>query len=111
MARWHAASCFSPRVWVGVDSIPQCSACGNSAHQQLQKMTKHPPKPIPPLSPDELPGQLNLSWPSTVPYTRSIEEQDRSSDVTENQAAVPTDGFHDSLQLPKESLFRLRSQA
>lgn len=71
MARWHALSCRVPRVKVGEDSVPNCQACGNSAHQLLRDLTEHPSSPIPPPPPDEPPGQLNLSWPSTVTYTRT----------------------------------------
>ncbi|KAJ3547067.1 hypothetical protein NM208_g1697 [Fusarium decemcellulare] len=98
MARWHAPSCSSPHVCVGEDSIPKCSACGSSAHDQLQKLREHPPTSTSPIPPDEKPGQLNLSWPSSITYVRTA----RENNGIENQAAVLTDESRDSLQLPKE---------
>ncbi|RSM10019.1 hypothetical protein CDV31_007425 [Fusarium ambrosium] len=86
MTRWHFPSCQSPIVWVGEDSVPACKACGASAHEQLQQLTEHPSNPAPPLPPDEKPGQLNLYWPSTVPYTRE-------------QTAVLAGEIHDYLQI------------
>ncbi|KAH7268548.1 heterokaryon incompatibility protein-domain-containing protein [Fusarium solani] len=71
MSRWHAISCHSPRIQVGDDSIPKCQACGNCAHHLLQDLTEHPASLIPSLPPDEPPGKLNLSWPSTITYTRT----------------------------------------
>ncbi|KAJ4264272.1 hypothetical protein NW762_005468 [Fusarium torreyae] len=81
MARWHYGSCFSPRVWVDRDSVPQCSTCGGSAREQLQKLVQTS-NPIPPVPPNEPAGQLNLSWPSTVPYIRTNQENGKRLDTT-----------------------------
>lgn len=102
MARWHAASCESPRIWVGEDSIPRCKACGNSAHQLLQEQTENPSDPFSPLSPNEMPGQLNLSWPSSVPYIRTKPEKGGGLSMAENQARTLAGEFCDSPQLSNE---------
>ena len=81
MTRWHSPSCQSPLVWVGQDSVPACKACGASAHAKLKQLREHPTNPAPSLPPDEKAGQLNLHWPSSVPYTRerldALSEQSR----------------------------------
>ncbi|KAF4990010.1 hypothetical protein FDECE_14525 [Fusarium decemcellulare] len=105
MARWHAPSCSSPHVCVGEDSIPKCSTCGSSAHDQLQKMREHPPNSTSPIPPDEKPGQLNLSWPSSVPYVRTTRGNNGGLGAIENQAAALTDASRGSLQPPKEYPF------
>ncbi|RSL77128.1 hypothetical protein CEP51_009340 [Fusarium floridanum] len=87
MTRWHSPSCQSPIVWVGEDSVPACKSCGASAREHLQQLREHPSNSVPPLPPDEKPGQLNLYWPSSVSYTRQ-------------QTAALTGEIHDSLQVP-----------
>lgn len=101
MARWHATSCDSPRIQVGDDSIPKCQACGNSAHHLLQSLTEHPSSLIPSLPPDEPAGKLNLSWPSTITYTRTKSRRPSfESGVIQNHAASSA---AESLACPKLS--------
>ncbi|KLU81867.1 hypothetical protein MAPG_00948 [Magnaporthiopsis poae ATCC 64411] len=75
MSRWHKPWCGgrdgSVQIEVGSDGLPHCHNCASSPDIALllaQSVTESPGLQIPP---DEPPGQLNLSWPATVPFSRS----------------------------------------
>ncbi|KAF4963692.1 hypothetical protein FSARC_8336 [Fusarium sarcochroum] len=75
MTRWHTASCAVPQVCVGQDSVPYCKTCSASAHECLEtlKQKTHGSSSLPLIPPDKPMGQLNLSWPPTVPWTSELE--------------------------------------
>ena len=69
MARWHESSCSDPNVFISLDtSLPACKSCGRSFSLQWLRPEHQPPRDTEKPPPDEPLGQLNLSWPSTVPY-------------------------------------------
>jgi hypothetical protein len=70
MTRWHAASCTAPQVYTGQDSIPCCKACGATAHESLASLKQQASSSnsLPAIPPDEPMGQLNLCWPTGVPW-------------------------------------------
>ncbi|KAF6803450.1 heterokaryon incompatibility protein het-6-like protein [Colletotrichum plurivorum] len=67
--RWHGTDCVQPDVCVGNDLVPFCQACGISAFAVLQTLTTGESSSVPQVPADEAPGQHNLFWPPSVPYT------------------------------------------
>ncbi|KAK5657179.1 hypothetical protein OQA88_3237 [Cercophora sp. LCS_1] len=68
MSRWHLTTCQSPSVTVQADSNPKCATCGAVPDVAGLASQKRDSSASPPFPPDEKPGQLNLYWPSSVPY-------------------------------------------
>ncbi|KAK4222500.1 heterokaryon incompatibility protein-domain-containing protein [Podospora fimiseda] len=83
MARWHGKLCSEPRVTVRQDGNPCCDSCGIKCDwQELIKTQAFANSPY--LIPqNEKPGELNLWWPSSVPYSA------KSKDNSTTQSPVP----------------------
>ncbi|TLD11702.1 hypothetical protein PspLS_11785 [Pyricularia sp. CBS 133598] len=71
MSRWHEDWCVAPNVVVvQPDAKPRCHNCHKSPDiEDLRASSIGSSSTIKP-PPDEPPGQLNLSWPPTVPYAK-----------------------------------------
>ncbi|KLU92484.1 hypothetical protein MAPG_11429 [Magnaporthiopsis poae ATCC 64411] len=73
MSRWHTPECGGgdENTRVDSDGLPHCQICKSSPDLPRllsQLVAESPGLQIPP---DEPPGQLNLSWPPTIAYSRS----------------------------------------
>ncbi|KAF4452156.1 heterokaryon incompatibility HET-6 [Fusarium albosuccineum] len=93
MSRWHKATCSAPQVIVERGS-PRCTACDSEPDVEglirEQKFSGH----FAPPPPDEPLGQLNLHWPSSVPYTsanNSTETREASKEENGETAVKPND--------------------
>lgn len=90
MSRWHTTSCRTPDVFVH-DKTPACTACGSSFSYEIASKSQASASPLPPIPPDEPAGQLNLSWPPSVPYNRSglpvSSREDGSSTIVSNESS------------------------
>ncbi|KAF5027530.1 hypothetical protein F66182_347 [Fusarium sp. NRRL 66182] len=66
---------YGRQVYAGQDSVPCCETCRESAHQSLAflKQETSSSGPLPIIPPDKPADQLNLTWPSTVPWTTEVE--------------------------------------
>jgi hypothetical protein len=101
MTRWHEDDCRSPDVYVNNEYVPTCRACARfyyTTKSPLPNLKNTSPGIT--LPPDELPGQLNLSWPRDVCYvTQEIPEDSN----TQNQSSPSN--------TPREDLSRLTIDA
>ncbi|KAL8294717.1 hypothetical protein RB597_007689 [Gaeumannomyces tritici] len=73
MSRWHAPGCAGgdENILVNPNGLPHCQSCKSTPdipRLLTQQGTGLANLQVPP---DEPPGQLNLSWPPTVPYSKS----------------------------------------
>ncbi|KAJ5723419.1 hypothetical protein N7488_001454 [Penicillium malachiteum] len=107
MSRCHTPSCLIPNVFVH-DKTPACTACGSSFSYEIASKSQASVSPPPPIPPDEPPGQLNLSWPPSIPYTRSglpvSSREDGSSTIVSNE---PSSLVYDRLSREEIRLARL----
>ncbi len=93
MSRWHQPSCPGPNVYVqGEQPLPRCHNCDGSPELVLQSLAQGELNAIPPIPPDEPPGNLNLRWPPSVPYVRSrrgMPTLSREAPMNEQSAVAP----------------------
>ncbi|KAH3953372.1 hypothetical protein HBI56_113400 [Parastagonospora nodorum] len=86
MTRWHQSSCANPDVFLTVDQIPSCRTCSRTCpsvdHLIAQRKGGAEPLTLPD---DELPGQMDLWWPRSIPYVRG---QERSPPLS---TSLPTE--------------------
>jgi len=71
MTRWHAKDCQDPDVYLDAKT-PTCRRCSASARKVLDSNDWAVSNSTPAIPPDELPGNLNLRWPQTVPYIQGL---------------------------------------
>ncbi|KAL0936931.1 heterokaryon incompatibility protein HET-6-like protein [Colletotrichum truncatum] len=102
MSQWHADTCRNPRVIVGDAGVPSCEHCGRSAQEILNAFRADKETlPLPPVPPDEPPGQLNLWWPPSVTYTSaSGSGNERETDSESLEAETLTE---ETLSKPLEN--------
>ncbi|KAL6898689.1 heterokaryon incompatibility domain-containing protein [Trichoderma evansii] len=67
MNRWHKSSCDNPSVVVKNEN-PCCHACNSECNLKELASKKGSENSFSSSTPNEPPGQLNLSWPPSVPY-------------------------------------------
>ncbi|KAL8391847.1 hypothetical protein RB595_002160 [Gaeumannomyces hyphopodioides] len=78
MSRWHTIGCAGgdEDILVNPNGLPSCQSCKSSP--DIPRLLTQLGEGFPGLQvpQDEPPGQLNLSWPPTVPYSKSIQIDD-----------------------------------
>ncbi|EJT72191.1 hypothetical protein GGTG_09058 [Gaeumannomyces tritici R3-111a-1] len=84
MSRWHAPGCAGgdENILVNPNGLPHCQSCKSTPdipRLLTQQDTGLANLQVPP---DEPPGQLNLSWPPTVPYSKSGQICDATRSVS-----------------------------
>ncbi|RSM04874.1 hypothetical protein CEP52_006580 [Fusarium oligoseptatum] len=67
MSRWHKPTCKAPLIVVQ-KGTPWCKTCGAAPDLKSLLLQQKAAGPFTPPPRDEQLGQLNLSWPSSVPY-------------------------------------------
>ena len=74
MTRWHESSCTSPNIFLTEDQLPNCHACGRICPSvDVLVAQRDGGADSVTLPEDELPGQMALWWPQSVPYVRTKE--------------------------------------
>ena len=68
MSRWHEASCLDPSISIQ-ENIPHCLSCGASA-SGIQNLLGKSDSGVLDIPEDEPEGQLNLTWPPSIPWRR-----------------------------------------
>ncbi|KAJ4192954.1 hypothetical protein NW767_010484 [Fusarium falciforme] len=71
MTRWHKPTCKAPLIVVQ-KGTPWCKTCGAAPDLKSLLLQQKSTGPFTPPPRDETLGQLNLSWPSTVPYVTTV---------------------------------------
>ncbi|KAL8356951.1 hypothetical protein RB601_002009 [Gaeumannomyces tritici] len=84
MSRWHAPGCAGgdENILVNPNGLPHCQSCKSTPdipRLLTQQGTGLANLQVPP---DEPPGQLNLSWPPAVPYSKSAQICDAASSAS-----------------------------
>lgn len=67
MKRWHQSFCDNPSVAVK-NEHPYCHTCNSECNLEDLASNKSSENPFSSSTQNEPPGQLNLSWPPSVPY-------------------------------------------
>lgn len=67
MKRWHQSFCDNPSVAVK-NEHPYCHTCNSECNLEDLASNKSSENPFSSSTQNDLPGQLNLSWPPSVPY-------------------------------------------
>lgn len=93
MSRWHAATCISPDVMINGD-LPICNTCGAVPDLDAIKLKQQETSPLPPIPPNEAPGQFNLYWPLSSLYSHARTR--RGSNDHTNERLRCTDDFEPS---------------
>ncbi len=81
MSRWHKPHCNAPDVSV-LGGIPQFIACGSCCPLEdlISTQKGNPPLSFPPNEPR---GEMNLWWPSSVPYGISTAKEDSPPSIAQ----------------------------
>jgi len=86
MSRWHASSCKDPSITIQ-DDTPYCKCCDTLC--PLAKLASiRADSPFLSIPKNEPPGQLNLWWPSFVPYAKSAQSLQQSATHMSEHPAV-----------------------
>ncbi|KAH8891185.1 HET-domain-containing protein, partial [Thozetella sp. PMI_491] len=72
MGRWHEGTCPGADVYLYGDGkvFPRCRNCNGSSEEAIRSLNQSAQNALPRAPPDEPPGQMNLRWPPSAPYTR-----------------------------------------
>ncbi|UPK95384.1 hypothetical protein LCI18_006319 [Fusarium solani-melongenae] len=107
MTRWHKPTCKAPLIGVQ-KGTPWCKTCGAAPDLKSLLLQQKSTGPFTPPPRDEPLGQLNLSWPSTVPYvTTAPKGAAKLAAPVAGNAKVPISPVYPSRLAPDE--FRLIS--
>ncbi|KAK4441900.1 heterokaryon incompatibility protein-domain-containing protein [Podospora aff. communis PSN243] len=90
MARWHREYCRVPNVDADANGVPSCGSCGAKWNLESFISQQQNASPFPQIPPNESPGELDLFWPPTVPYTRHIEIHCMPQDADSSSDAPPS---------------------
>jgi hypothetical protein len=90
MTRWHDLLCVTPDVFVTECRIPACRGCGRTcpSAEDLFAQRKRAAETLK-LPVDELPGQMNLWWPRSVPYLETGARKSLESPLEEARSLMP----------------------
>ena len=87
MSRWHKSSCNSPRIFFDHSLTPECKTCGASAEDCLEALENKGPYLSPKPPSNEPLSHLNLSWPSSVPWTL-VEDDIEIKTTSEGKSSI-----------------------